>query len=805
MIGTFTLLTSCKGGDAVAIQLVLNRGTINEAFDGNNHKVGDTIKLPIPEKELAYFAGWYADADFKTKVDNDYKPTKGGLIKLYARFVDKIELEYNNLDSATILNEGQYTTLFAPGFETLVLPEVSKNGYTFGGWYGDRDFKEPLTFEDINSLTYSKRLYAKWDKVVGVGNPVIETFTGSSSTVGNHSYADFFYLGSQYITITIKPGATAPTGEGLFEFEGNKVDGQGGRYDFASFDANGIYMADGIGKGQKGQLLAAFGSGKTIDVLLYLPCDFDDFFTGEAVAYYYVDGEYAGMTKGENINRYPDPTYDNGVSFYSYLSGTNWNFFKYDGFNGDQETTVRQGSIYEAPGSIENFTGATSETSNTNYADYIKGGDNYLTFSLNVGANAGTTSGYLAFQGTTGNAYDVLTFNTDGIHISMGVGNKKEGKLIAEFGSDAFVDVVVYFGNEDGKFTGEIRAYYFVNESYCGMAVTENANKGLDFAECFSGESWNLLKYYAFDGETAATFDAEIATAIYQGSRYSYVGLIGDMVNPETSNLYNSILKESFKNQAVENAVTGGSYIVHDDGSYTFTCYDDSINPTAGGYAGPSVNKYGGSTVREHVLNAPVGDSGVQTQIFKLTIDVALVPGQNVLPFVLNGGFWYCLIIPDLPADDGKYYVYLDGDSQPAKDGEGNIIKDENGNTTFDIKRLSQPIAELPADGSFVTVTIYADFQYADIMSNGNGQEVQFSALALDGSVAYANVPMDEFTRTSFLRFYVGEQAVTSWWGWVTRDYPASIRIRNFRVSPLISGELPYEAPPAIEEEVPEE
>ncbi len=796
MVGTFTLLTSCKGGDAVAIQLVLNRGTINEAFDGNNHKVGDTIKLPIPEKEMAYFAGWYADADFKTKVDNDYKPTEGGLIKLYAKFVNKIELEYNNLDSAIINNEGQYTTLFAPGFETLVLPEVTKNGYTFGGWFGDRDFTEPLTFEDINALTYSKRLYAKWDKVVGTGNPIIETFTGSSSTVGNHNYADFFYLGSQYITLTIKPGATAPTGEGLFEFEGLKVDGEGGRYDFASFDANGIYAADGIGKGQKGKLLASFGSGKTIDILLYLPCDFDDYFTGEAAAYYYVDGEYVCKTTGENINRYPAPDYENGVSFYGYLTGENWNFFKYDGFNGAQETTVRQGSIYEKPGAIESFKGATSETSNTNYADYIKGGENYLTFSLDVGATAATNPGYLAFKGTTGNAYDVLTFNTDGVHISMGVGNKKEGKLLAEYGSDAVVDVVVYFGNDQDKFTGEIRAYYFVNDTYAGMAVTERANKDAAFTECFSGDSWNLLTYYEFDGDNnAVAFDAEITTAIYQGSKYSYIDLIGDMVTPDGSSLHPSILATSFKG-ATTDATTGAQYTVNADGSYTYTYFDDTPNPTTGGYGAPAINKYGGSTVRDHVLNAPIGDSGEQTKIFKVTIEVGLVPGKEVLPFILNGGYWYYLIIPSIPADDGKYYAYINGDT----------MADENGtNNAINYEKLSAPIAELPADGSMVTITMYADFQYADIMSNGNGEKVQFSTLDINGNVAYSNVGMDEFTRNQFGRIYLAEQAVTPWWGWPARDYPAAIKLGEFHITPVVSGELPYEAPPAIEVEAPAE
>ncbi len=161
VMSTFTLLSSCGGSKTGAISLELNGGSLTEAFDGN-FTVGDTIDLPIPVKELGYFGGWYTDAEFKNRVDEKFTPENGGLIKLYAKFSTQIELEYNNLEGCEIANPESFTKAYAPGVESLVLPDVSKEGYEFGGWYKDRGLTEAVSYNDIAALTYSQRLYAKW-------------------------------------------------------------------------------------------------------------------------------------------------------------------------------------------------------------------------------------------------------------------------------------------------------------------------------------------------------------------------------------------------------------------------------------------------------------------------------------------------------------------------------------------------------------------------------------------------------------------------------------------------------------------
>ncbi len=160
LISTFALLSSCASKTG-AISLELNGGELTEAFDGN-FTVGDTIDLPVPVKDLGYFGGWYTDAEFKNRVDQKFKPEEGTLIKLYAKFSEQIELEYNNLEGCEIANPESFTKAYAPGVESLILPDVSKKGFEFGGWYKDRDLTQKVEYADIAALTYSQRLYAKW-------------------------------------------------------------------------------------------------------------------------------------------------------------------------------------------------------------------------------------------------------------------------------------------------------------------------------------------------------------------------------------------------------------------------------------------------------------------------------------------------------------------------------------------------------------------------------------------------------------------------------------------------------------------
>ncbi len=169
LISTFAVLTSCfpmpgeaTGEEGEIILVYDKKVTLKEDFDGK-FKVGQTVKLPKNlKKSFATFIGWYTTEDFQTKVSFDYKPKQGGEIKLYARFADWIDLEYDFNGGQLVDPAQKYTTSFAPGVDDLVLPVLEREDYIFSSWYFDPDFMERADYDDIDTLTYSRRLYAKW-------------------------------------------------------------------------------------------------------------------------------------------------------------------------------------------------------------------------------------------------------------------------------------------------------------------------------------------------------------------------------------------------------------------------------------------------------------------------------------------------------------------------------------------------------------------------------------------------------------------------------------------------------------------
>ncbi len=169
LISTFVVLTSCfpmpgetSGEEGEIILVYDKKATFKGEFDGK-FKVGDTVKLPTNlKKSFSTFVGWYTTEDYAKRVSYDYKPTTGGEIKLYARFADWIDLEYEFNGGELIDPNQTYTTSFAPGIDELVLPEIQKEDHIFSSWYFDPEFQERADYDDIDTLTYSRRLYAKW-------------------------------------------------------------------------------------------------------------------------------------------------------------------------------------------------------------------------------------------------------------------------------------------------------------------------------------------------------------------------------------------------------------------------------------------------------------------------------------------------------------------------------------------------------------------------------------------------------------------------------------------------------------------
>ena len=164
-------------------------------------------KLPIPTKEGYIFAGWYYDSNFTRMVNGDKvrsvdhsgeKYDKNGClvsnivdVTLYAKWVSVISTDvcpepinggsFNLEFNANGGSEIEKMSVCIGCDPTLTkLPIPTKEGYTFGGWYYDANFNNPVAViyavdvdhievtEENGCAVYKnidRTLYAKWQKV----------------------------------------------------------------------------------------------------------------------------------------------------------------------------------------------------------------------------------------------------------------------------------------------------------------------------------------------------------------------------------------------------------------------------------------------------------------------------------------------------------------------------------------------------------------------------------------------------------------------------------------------------------------
>ena len=149
LVAVFSLLAvtlaSCKG--KYTIEFVEKNGT--ELFETIEVKEGNTVTLPSPTKDGLTFAGWYTDPAFNDEFTSETMPAED--LVLYAKWV------------ATLTFDAKGGTECLPITNTPLafaqLPETTKDGYVFAGWYQD----EACTIEQKNNVPAKHAtVYAKW-------------------------------------------------------------------------------------------------------------------------------------------------------------------------------------------------------------------------------------------------------------------------------------------------------------------------------------------------------------------------------------------------------------------------------------------------------------------------------------------------------------------------------------------------------------------------------------------------------------------------------------------------------------------
>ena len=175
--------------------------------------------LPIPESENDSFLGWYIDPDFTLQINslqddwntlNQYAvykigenecPSQTGEINLYAKWKSmECPIKYGGTGTVFLFetNGGDKIDNISicdtcadalTAWDSTNLPNPTKDGYTFEGWYADKDLTikiesikdENIKFDekyDENGCSDGSRyttLYAKWDEITAKSNDEAST------------------------------------------------------------------------------------------------------------------------------------------------------------------------------------------------------------------------------------------------------------------------------------------------------------------------------------------------------------------------------------------------------------------------------------------------------------------------------------------------------------------------------------------------------------------------------------------------------------------------------------------------------
>jgi len=132
----------------------LDGGTHNNPL---SYTIEDSIVLSDAEKTGYSFVGWYSDSNYNTKVETISAGITGD-ITLYAKFeIENYTISYTNIKDVVNSNPTSYNV----NSDTIILINLSKNGYTFDGWYNGEEKVTEIAKGSTGNLT----LEARWNAI----------------------------------------------------------------------------------------------------------------------------------------------------------------------------------------------------------------------------------------------------------------------------------------------------------------------------------------------------------------------------------------------------------------------------------------------------------------------------------------------------------------------------------------------------------------------------------------------------------------------------------------------------------------
>ena len=186
-----------------SITYELDGGTINSGKN-TTYTYGYGVTLPTDITKTGYsFKGWYDNSSYTGDPVQSVLSTETGDKEFYAKWdVNSYNITY--VTNNGTINDDEYAKSFKFGVGATLPADVTKTGYTFGGWYTNDSYSgdaiSAISTTDFGDKTY----YAKW-KV----NSYDVTLNSNGGTVNSGNIASYTYgVGATLPTDITKTGYT---------------------------------------------------------------------------------------------------------------------------------------------------------------------------------------------------------------------------------------------------------------------------------------------------------------------------------------------------------------------------------------------------------------------------------------------------------------------------------------------------------------------------------------------------------------------------------------------------------------------
>ena len=150
------------------VTLNANGGMIASGKEVTSYTYGEGATLPTANdmtREGYTFEGWYADSSFSGTPVMEISNTDIGNKEFYAKWGVNTYAVTLNANGGTIAS-GKNVTSYTYG-EGVTLPtanDITREGYTFEGWYADSSFSGASVTEISSADMGNKEFYAKWTR-----------------------------------------------------------------------------------------------------------------------------------------------------------------------------------------------------------------------------------------------------------------------------------------------------------------------------------------------------------------------------------------------------------------------------------------------------------------------------------------------------------------------------------------------------------------------------------------------------------------------------------------------------------------